>query len=325
MKFTTHWWVALLLLPSSLLPAAPKLVAYVPNWIDLEQFAPKIDYAKITHLNLAFENPINAEGDLSFSKSNEVVLNQAKQHQVPVLISIGGGSASGDQTLLARYAELLSATQRQGFATKIVDYLEAHTFAGIDVDLEGPAIIPDYGPFIECLRATCKTKGKLLTAALSQGYGGKQVPDATLQLFDFVNIMAYDGTGYWDSKAPGQHSSLEFAKSNVAYWLKRGLAKEKAVLGVPFYGYGFGAAFKQRDYPYAAILEAYPGAEKTDQVGDTIWYNGIPTVQAKTEFALKSGLGGVMVWSLDSDAPGEHSLLRVIHTTLIGKNSESTK
>jgi chitinase len=325
MKLRHRCWLALLLLPWSGLRAQPKVVAYVPNWINLEQFARQIDYTKITHLNLAFENPTNAEGELSFNKGNELVLAEARKHQVKVLISLGGGSASGDKELLARYADLLSEPKRQGFAAKIAKYLQAHAVDGIDVDLEGPSIIPDYGPFIQCLRETCQTKGKLLTAALSQGYGGNHVPDATLQKFDFVNIMAYDGAGYWDPNAPGQHSSLEFAKANVAYWLRRGLAKEKAVLGVPFYGYGFGAAFKQRDYPYAAILQSYPGAEKSDQVGDTIWYNGIPTVRAKAEFALESGLGGMMIWSLDSDAPGEHSLLKVIHETLLPQKPASGK
>ena len=70
------------------------------------------------------------------------------------------------------------------------------------------------------------------------------MPDSVFGHFDFINIMAYDGAGYWDPKAPGQHSSLEFARANVEHWLARGPPKVKAVLGVPFYGYGFGDAFR---------------------------------------------------------------------------------
>jgi GH18 family chitinase len=137
-----------------------------------------------------------------------------------------------------------------------------------------------------------RAKGKLLTGALSKGYGGDHVPDSVFEHFDFVNIMAYDGTGPWNPKAPGQHSSLEFAKDNVAYWLKRGLPKSKAVLGVPFYGYGFGAAFRKRDYPYAAIVADFPGAENADEAGDTIYYNGLPTIRAKAAYVKEQGLGG---------------------------------
>jgi chitinase len=88
--------------------ARPKVVAYVPNWVDLNKFSETIDYAKITHINIAFENPVNADGDLSFNKKNEALIEKAHTKKIPVLISIGGGSASGNKTLLARYFDLIS-------------------------------------------------------------------------------------------------------------------------------------------------------------------------------------------------------------------------
>ena len=78
--------------------AQERVVAYVPNWIDLSSFADTIGYSKVTHLNIAFENPTNDRGDLSFNRKNEALLIRAKTHRVPVLVSIGGGSASGDKT-----------------------------------------------------------------------------------------------------------------------------------------------------------------------------------------------------------------------------------
>jgi GH18 family chitinase len=299
--------------------AQERVVAYVPNWIDLPAFAETIDYSKITHLNIAFENPTNDSGDLSYNRKNEALLAKAKEHGVPVLVSIGGGSASGDKKLLARYFDLLTDAKRSGFATKLADYVSSHGFAGLDVDIEGPSINEDYGAFIHDLAAALKPKGKLLTAALSKGYGGSKVPDSVFEHFDFINIMAYDGAGYWDPKSPGQHSSMKFAQDSVDYWLKRGLPKTKAVLGVPFYGYGFGEAFRKRDYSYSAILAQYPGAENTDQIGDTIWYNGLPTIKAKAAYVKEHGLGGVMIWSLDYDVKGDRSLLTAIHETLRGK------
>ena len=289
--------------------AQNKMVAYVPNWVDLNSFSNKIDYAKLTHINIAFENPTNAAGDLSFNSQNNILINKAHANNIKVLISIGGGSASGDQTLLARYATLTNNTNRAAFVAKLSAYVTAHNFDGLDVDLEGPNINGDYGAFIAALSGALKPKGKLLTSALSQGYGGDKVPNSVFQYFDFVNIMAYDGAGYWDPNAPGQHSSLAYAKSNTQYWLNRGLPKAKAVLGVPFYGYGFGNAFRSRDYPYNEIINSYPGAETKDQVGSTIWYNGIPTIKAKTNYAFDLGIGGMMIWSLDYDGTGAKSLL----------------
>jgi chitinase len=296
--------------------ATDKVVAYVPNWIDLKSFAEAIDYAKLTHINIAFENPTNEAGDLSFSSKDEALIGKAHANHVKVLVSIGGGAASDDKTLKSRYFDLIGDTKRDAFAAKLAAYVEAHHFDGLDVDIEGPSINRDYGAFIATLASALKPKGLLLTAALSKGYGGGNVPDSVFEHFDLVNIMAYDGTGPWSPNKAGQHSSMEMARDSVTYWLGRGLPKAKAVLGVPFYGYGFGEAFRKRDYPYSKIVADYPGAEHLDQVGQSIWYNGIPTITAKTRYVVEQGLAGVMIWSLDYDVPGEKSLLSAIHAAL---------
>lgn len=298
--------------------AAPRLkvVAYVPNWNDTAALAKTIDYAKITHLNIAFENPTDNAGNLSFGAGDAALITAAHAHHVPVLLSIGGGGVPDNKVLMARYQWLLSAKQRAGFMAKIAAFLKAHGFDGLDVDLEGPAIRPDYGTFIHALSVALKPSGKLLTAALSQGYGGESVPASVFADLDWVNLMAYDATGPWNPDKPGPHSSLEFAKSSTAYWLGRGLPKHKAVLGVPFYGYGFGPAFKAGGYTYAEIVAAHPGAENADEVGQTIYYNGLPTIRAKTQYVRAEGLGGIMVWSVDQDAAGDRSLLSAIDGAL---------
>lgn len=303
------------LIPASLY-ARPLVVAYVPNWIDVEKFSETIPYEKVTHLNVAFENPTDDNGTMPFNESSKTLIQKARAKGVKVLISIGGGSASGDKVLKARYAALLSEKQRADFAGKLAAYVKKYDFDGLDVDLEGPSIDDNYGAFIAELAPRLKAEGKLLTAALSKGYGGDKVPDSVFALFDFVNIMAYDGSGYWQPNAPGPHSSYQFAVENTTYWLKRGLPKNKAVLGVPFYGYGFGEAFKTRDYPYSLITKEHPGAEEKDETGSTIYYNGLPTIRKKCAYVLEEKLLGVMIWSLDGDAAGEKSLLSGIHKTL---------
>ncbi len=294
----------------------PKIVAYFPNWIELDSFSKDIDYGKLTHINIAFENPTNAAGDISFNPQDDALLTAAHAHQVKVLLSIGGGSVSEDQKMRRRYLQLMGDTNRPAFVAKIVDYVEHHGFDGLDVDLEGRAINQYYGAFIADLARGLKSRNKLLTAALSQGNGGSSVADQTLADFDYINLMAYDETGPWEPKSPGQHSSFDYATTTVAYWLKRGLPKSKAILGVPFYGWGFGEAFSNDEYGYADILKTYPGAEQFDQIGHTIWYNGLPTIKAKSWYVKENGLGGVMIWSLDHDAKGESSLLCAIFQIL---------
>ena len=321
------WRLALVasafLSPATPLQAREKVVAYVPNWVDLKSFSETIDYAKITHINIAFENPADEKGDLSFHEKNDILIAKAHASDVKILVSIGGGAAAGNKKLQALYFDLLTDAKRADFSARLASYVADHNFDGLDVDIEGPSINKDYGSFIRDLSAALKPKGKLLTAALSQGYGGKNVPDSAFEFFDFVNVMAYDGAGSWNPNEPGQHSSMEFARRNVDYWLKRGLPESKTVLGVPFYGYGFGKAFRKGPYSYSDIVAAHPDAAKSDRVGETIWYNGTTTIEAKTNYAIDRKLAGIMIWSLDNDVKGEKSLLDAITRTYQARRAAS--
>ena len=294
------------------------VIGYLPNYNDIASQINAIDYSKLTHIDVAFENPTNDTGDFSFNEAETALIEKAHQNHVKVLVSIAGGGASQDKDLSARYFDLQSDAKRAAFVQKLADYVVQHNFDGLDVDLEGPGIGKDYGAFVADLSKLLHRKGKLLTAAVSQFYGGDNIPDSALKQLDFVNIMAYDFTGPWEPNKPGQHSSLDASKKTVAYWLGRGVPKSKAVLGVPFYGYGFGNASRgaNGDYSYSELVTTFPGCEKLDQVGDTIWYNGIPTIKAKTKYVRDEGLAGVMIWSIDKDAPGSKSLLTAISEAL---------
>ena len=84
------WRLALIVVALSLtampLQAKEKVVAYVPNWVDLKSFAETIDYAKITHINIAFENPTNDAGDLSFNRRDDFLIAKARANDVKVLV-----------------------------------------------------------------------------------------------------------------------------------------------------------------------------------------------------------------------------------------------
>ncbi|HYG38189.1 MAG TPA: glycosyl hydrolase family 18 protein [Cytophagales bacterium] len=298
-----------------------KVVGYLPSWVDYNYIAGSID--KLTHLNIAFENP-DTDGNLSFATSNNDVINAARAKGVKVLVSIAGGGASVDPVKTAIYFDLISDEKRAGFVQKILTYLKDHNFDGLDVDLEGSAINEDYDDFIKDLSAALKPEGKLLTSALSHVNGGDRINPETYQYFDFINIMAYDATGPWRPNQGGQHSSFEFGKSSLEFWVGRGLPKEKAILGVPFYGYGFWNSFHE-GMSYADIIKKYPGSENQDQVADTIYYNGIPTIKAKAQLVLDEEYGGIMIWQIAQDAQGPKSLLLVINEILKIENPTGIK
>ncbi|MBS7229626.1 carbohydrate-binding protein [Flavobacterium psychroterrae] len=309
------WTIILVLGVFNLSIAQKKVIAYIPNWIDLNSFSSSVQYSKLTHINIAFENP-DANGYLTFNSGSNTIINAAHAQNVKVFVSLGGGSISEGGAIRDNYFNLITPGNRTAFIQKIYDYVLAHNFDGVDVDLEGPAINGDYGGFVIALANKLHSGGKQITAALSEGYGGANVPSSTFAAYDWINIMAYDATGPWAPGTPGQHSPYSMAVNQFNYWTGRGLPASKAIIGLPFYGYGFGASANQ-GISFANIVAQYPGSENQDQVGNTIYYNGIPTIKAKTTFAIQNA-GGVMIWELSQDATGSKSLLTAVNQVITG-------
>jgi spore germination protein YaaH len=151
-----------------------------------------------------------------------------------------------------------------------------------------------------------------MTSAVSSWFGEK-ITDAAIQAFDFINVMAYDLHNPGGSTQPVQSSSIEEATQEVEYWVKRGLAKDKAVFGVPFYGYRWNGVGKSEALTYTEILALSATATTQDELdlaGSTIFLNSRATITAKA--VLAKTYGGIMIWELGQDAPGDASLLKAI-------------
>ena len=264
---------------------------------------------KITHLNIAFINP-DSTGNFNRYLAIDTLIKKAHKKNVKVLASIGGGGGH------PWYAVLLKDDKRKILVDNLDSIIQKYDLDGIDVDLEGSDIDNNYQNFVTELAASLKPVKKLVTAAIATVYKD-QLPDNAIQQFDFVNIMSYDRTGPWDPHNPGNHSPFTMAVEDLDYWHnKRSIPKEKLVLGLPFYGYGFGAL----DSPvismdYKHIISISPGIESdTMSLPENIimYYNNIPTIKKKTELAMEKA-GGVMIWQLLGDTPGDNSLLNTIY------------
>ncbi|SHM01876.1 Chitinase, GH18 family [Mucilaginibacter sp. OK098] len=269
------------------------------------------DFSRINYLNIAFINP-DAKANFTVTPALASVITAAHAKNTKVLVSIGGGSAP------EYYTSLLSDPLRNILINNLVKLVADNNLDGVDVDLEGQRIDNNYEAFVTGLSVALKSKNKLLTSAFATAYKS-QYTDKALAVYDFINIMSYDKTGPWRPANPGQHAPYDMAVSDLEYWTNtRGIAKEKLCLGVPFYGYGFGAG-APADMNFSNIAAQYPGSENTDEVtvtgGGIIYYNGIPTIKNKTTLALQNA-GGVMIWQLMGDDFGSKSLLNVINKTI---------
>ncbi len=288
-----------------------RVIAYLQSDA-LETYKNKMfDFGKITCLNIAFINPDSA-GNFQEIPGLDEMISAAHKNHVKVMASTGGGPAP------AYYCDLMSDGHRAALIKKMVQFTVDKKFDGIDVDLEEENIDKNYEAFVTGLSAALKRSDKMLTAAVATVYKSNYTDNA-LACMDFLNIMSYDKTGPWQPADAGQHAPYEMAIEDLDYWTNtRGIAKEKLNLGIPFYGYGFGPGAPSA-ISFKEIINKYPGSELTDQVAvsdrDTIYYNGIPTIQNKTRLAMQYA-GGIMIWQLAQDADGNNSLLRNINTTI---------
>jgi len=304
-----------------------KVVGYIPTWSAMYPAnINTISLSKLTHLNIAFANP-NATGTLIPSNGTNAnvatAVSIAHAHNLKVLMSIGGGGAAG-----TNYHNLITNNQTS-FVNSIVNYAISNNLDGIDVDIEGNILdgttltAAQYQGFVTELGTSLHAQGKIMTCALATWFGNYVTTKAANQ-FDFINIMSYDATGPWAPQNPRQHSPYSMAVSDFQYWNGTiGVPSTKLTIGVPFYGYGFGT-YANQGISYCDIANTYPGSKNNDQVGtggNTIYYNGIPTIAQKTTYALQNA-GGIMIWELSQDCFNNNSLLSVIDSVIASQHTD---
>lgn len=292
-----------------------KVVGYLPYY--RFSLSDQIDYHKLTHLCLAFANP-DMEGNLDIGGQDITpIVEAAHASDVEVLISIAGGALTPEWA--AAWATLIQPINRSAFIHKLVQYTLNHNLQGIDVDLEWSHVDYNYSGFVLELRDSLDVYDLLMTAALPGTYRYPEISNAAMLSYDFINMMVYDLTGPWAPNNPGQHSPYSMAQNAITYWTQQGMDPQNLTLGVPFYGWDFTDQNSVHSVTFRGMVEMNPLFAQLDQVGD-IYYNGIPTIRAKTELALDH-VSGVMIWELGQDAFNEYSLLSVIDETINGVTS----
>jgi len=271
-----------------------------------------VPFDKVTHINLWFLNPDTVGNFTQDFSLLQPFINAAHAKNVKVLASIGGGSSH------PYYHSLLREDKRAMFINNLTAVVFKYNLDGIDVDLEGSDIDENYESFVTELAKVLRSKNKMITAAIAVYYKDA-LSDKALSQYDFVNVMSYDRTGSWRPDKPGPHSTYANAVEDLEYFgNERSIPKEKMVLGVPFYGYGFGPELTSPalSMDYGQILTAFPQAESSDEFktpeGKILYYNGVATIKQKTVLA-KEKASGIMIWQLQGDAPDKHSLLNAIN------------
>ncbi|MCK8522950.1 glycosyl hydrolase family 18 protein [Aquimarina sp. D1M17] len=276
-----------------------KVVGYMPSW---QGDANAIQYDKLTHINYSFLLP-NSDGSLrpleNASKMQQIV-SLGHAQGVKVLIAVGGWMDGND----APFTQLAANTStRTAFVNNLVNFVNQYNLDGVDMDWEYPREGNEPQNFellMQELGQALHSRGKLLTAAVVvSGWNADGVSNGVFDDVDFLNIMAYDGP---------EHSTMAQAEGGLNYWLGRGLPKEKAILGVPFYS-------RPQAQSYASLLAQGASPNSDSFQGNN--YNGVPTIKAKTQMALDRA-GGVMMWELSHDTTDPNTSLLAAINSVIG-------
>jgi chitinase len=271
------------------------VIGYTTYWSGA---ADDIAFDKLTHVNYAFALP-NPDGSLhpldNPAKLRSLV-ERGKKSNVQVFISVGGWM-NGDPGPFVKLTA--DSASRKIFIRSLTDLLDQYALDGVDIDWEHPtpATSELYETLMGELSDALHSRGKKLTSAVvGHAGGGDAIPARVFDAVDWLNVMAYDLNKF-------DHSTYDQALAAVAYWRKRGLPASKLVLGVPFYG-------KPSEQSFAKLVSL--GADPNADVWQDQGYNGLATIRRKTNLCFDRGLGGIMMWELAHDTPGEHSLLGAI-------------
>lgn len=203
-------------------------------------------------------------------------------------------------------------TNRDAFIGNIIDVLDRYGFDGADFDWEFPYSARARWEFSRFLTAFDKEMGDRLISASVSAWCSRLTPSA-IRALDNVMVMCYDS---FDEN--GYHAAFPTVYESIRMMLLNGYRREQLQIGLAFYarptdqgaywiGYG----------DYADVLGRYGNVAQGTYDGKemTLYFNGAQAIADKTAYALDCGLGGVMVWHLDCDAPYAHelSLYRTIH------------
>jgi len=263
-----------------------------------------------------------------------------------IVMSIGGGSADPNAFSTAALPE-----NRKAFVKSCIDmYIrgnfapgihEPGIFDGLDIDWEFPATPADETNFTALLKEFREQLDRIhpgMTLSIAAPAGSWAYQFINLEkiqhVLSYFNSMNYDFDGPWNYTtgfvAPLYRSVLDpDATNNADYavqsYLGMGVAPEKIVFGVPFYGYewtdvpnvndglfepgtpeGYGS-----EYNYIVTVESQ-FKKFRDPItkapwlydGNNFWtYDDAVSLEFKMDYVQEHKLGGVMIWEISGDLP----------------------
>ncbi|XP_057871265.2 nod factor hydrolase protein 1 [Cryptomeria japonica] len=330
--------------------------AYWPSYTASFMPPASINSAVYSHIFYAFatmnDQTFQVEDQNMMAQFTATV--QRKNPCVKTLISIGGGGSNS--TAFALMAT--NPIRRAVFIKSAIALARRHNFHGLDLDWEYPTNTTEmenlgklFSEWRHAINLESRSSGRpplLLTAAVyfAQRFflWGELRSYATASIaknLDWVNVMAFDYHGSWDTSATGAHAALYDSSSNVSTsygistWVDSGLPPRKVVMGMPLYGRSWVLKSQNQTGIGAPAVAAGPKQNLSAETGvmffsevrdfimekhatevydpesvsaycyaGDLWvgYDNQDSVAAKVKFAKQKGLSGYFFWAISQDS-----------------------
>ena len=290
-----------------------RITAYAvgSNFVDASRIDPS-HFADITDVILIGVSNFNTEGEITFDGNFEKILGNIREAMKDsdanlYLNIIGPGyktsSTDWNEQMYDQSDRHNLAFQSGKLENNIKDVLVKYDFDGVFFDYEYPLRKKDWKVFDSFLISLDKCLGDDFKIGCAISAWLTKQSRKSIKVTDLVEVMAYD---IWDKD--GTHASLKGAKQCIRQMLLEGYKKEQLDLGVPFYArpvtqeaywYGYNGYYTKLDEKGFCV---------DDATGLTFSFNTYDMVYEKTQWAIRRGLGGVMVWHYSCDIPKDNEL-----------------
>ena len=251
----------------------------------------------------------------------EKVLNNLRNaigdRDIHITLNLLGPRGYTDSTDWHEQMEVQSDEHNKAFRSgvleeNIVEVLDKYDFDGVHFDYEYPLSDKAWYYYNRFLYKLDKELGDY-TLGVAASCWNLNFTAAAIDAVDTFEIMTYD---YVD--AQGKHATYEDTIAQMGAIKEQELPLEKVNLGLPFYSRPTDLSAYWYDYSscYSKIDEN--GWYHCPNTGKDFWFNTPDVIEAKTEYAINNGYGGVMIWHYHCDLPSSHegSLLRAIDTAI---------
>lgn len=285
-----------------------RVTAYiVANRIDEGFDASNLD--RVTDIILIGNATFDEQGNITLTGSFENELNTLREAMKDqnLYLNILGPSSQIDSDDWNDQMHDLADRHTKAFESGILEdsiktVLKKYGFDGVVFDYEFPLRSKDWKAFDKFIISLDGVLGDEYKIGMSMvGWNLKQSEKAK-EATDFFEVMSYD---LWDDN--GNHATVDIAKDDIELFEKKGYDKAKLDLGVPFYARPTTKEAYWYDYKSYYDKLDENGLFKDDETGLTFSFNTYDVIKEKTEYALSSGIGGMMVWHYSCDVPADNA------------------